>query len=179
MDDMEKLEEARMRLVETGGRVSQDLGTGRLVGQVLVYLYLQENDSSLDNISDGLELSKASVSIAVRQLEQFGLAKSVWKRGDKRKYYRSAENISKALQQGVLSLVRQKIQLFGMELDESMDLINGIQADITPNEEVEFLKTRIARAQVLHGRLETVLENPLLKLLSGIKSQKEKHSDNE
>lgn len=30
----------RMRLVEEGGRAAQDLGFGRIPGQILVYLYL-------------------------------------------------------------------------------------------------------------------------------------------
>ncbi len=52
-----------MRLIETGGRTSQDLGTGRIVGQILIYLYLREDESSLDGIAEDLGLSKASVSI--------------------------------------------------------------------------------------------------------------------
>ena len=114
MDDQKILQEARRRLVETGGRTSQDFGTGRIVGQVLVHLYLQQSECSLDNIAEDLGLSKASVSIAVRQLEKFGLARKVWRSGDKRNYYKSAENIGKALQQGLLSLVRQKSSFSAM-----------------------------------------------------------------
>jgi DNA-binding transcriptional regulator GbsR (MarR family) len=113
MKEQQNLQEARTRLIEAGGRASQDLGTGRIVGQILIYLYLQESECSLDGIAEDLGLSKASVSIAVRQLEQFGMARKVWKSGDKRNYYKSAENIAKALQQGLLSLVRQKVHHFG------------------------------------------------------------------
>ena len=170
MEHRKILEEARMRLIETGGRTSQDLGTGRIVGQVLVYLYLQESECSLDSIGDDLGLSKASVSIAVRQLEQLGLARKVWKSGDKRNYYKSAENIGKALHQGVLSLVRQKIQIFGGELDSSLKLIEEIPEHSTSKDEVLFLKQRMARAKKLQNGLERVLGNPLIRLLTGIKS---------
>ena len=170
MEHRKILEEARMRLIETGGRTSQDLGTGRIVGQVLVYLYLQESECSLDSIGVDLGLSKASVSIAVRQLEQLGLARKVWKSGDKRNYYKSAENIGKALQQGVLSLVRQKIQIFGGELDSSLKLIEEIPEHSTSKDEVLFLKQRMARAKKLQNGLERVLGNPLIRLLTGIKS---------
>ena len=66
-------QEARSRLIETGGRTSQDLGLGRIVGQILVYLYLTDGDCSLDKIGADLDLSKASVSIAARQLESLWL----------------------------------------------------------------------------------------------------------
>lgn len=170
MDDGKILQEARMRLVETGGRTSQDLGAGRIVGQVLVYLYLQERECSLDDIGENLGLSKASVSIAVRQLEQLGLAIKVWKGGDKRNYYKSAENIAKALQQGVLSLVRQKIQIFGGQLESSLELIDEIADNSPSKNEMVFLRQRIERAKKLQNGLERVLGNPLVKLLTGIKS---------
>jgi DNA-binding transcriptional regulator GbsR (MarR family) len=169
MSDQEKLLEAKMRLVETGGRASQDFGTGRIVGQVLVYLYLQEKECSLDKIGEELGLSKASVSIAVRQLEQLGLAMKVWKPGDKRNYYRSAENIVRALQQGVLAQIRQKVRLFGNELESSLHLIEEIPNDSPIKDESVFLEKRILRAQKLQLSFERVLGNPLVKLLTSNK----------
>lgn len=169
MEDEKKLQEARMRLIETGGRTSQDLGTGRIVGQILIYLYLRKDESSLDGIAEDLGLSKASVSIAVRQLEQLGLARKVWRSGDKRNYYKSAENIGKALQQGLLSIVRQKIEIFGDELDDSLSLINQISESSLVGNDVAFLKQRILRAKKLQTGLERVLGNPLVNLLAGLR----------
>lgn len=169
MDTEEAIKETRTRLIEAGGRTSQDLGTGRVVGQVLIYLYLQENECSLDKIGEDLGLSKASISIAVRQLMQLGMVRQVWKSGDKKNYYKSAENIAKALQQGLLSLVRQKIQLFGGELDIGLELITEISGNSPMNDEIAFLEQRINRAKKLQNGLERILGNPLVRLLTGIK----------
>jgi len=169
MDDKIILEEAKMRLVEIGGKTSQDLGAGRIVGQVLIYLYLHERACSLDGIGEDLGLSKASVSIAVRQLEHLGMARKVWKKGDKRNYYQSAENIAQALQQGVLSLVRQKIQIFGGELESSLRIMGQIPDDSPCADEMIFLRNRIERAEKLRNGLERILGNPLVRLLTGIK----------
>ena len=159
-----------MRLVEAGGRASQDIGTGRISGQILVYLYLQEDECSLDDIAADLGLSKASISIAVRKLEQLGLVRNIWKSGDKRKYYRSAENIAKALQQGILLLLHQRIQIFGDELDESLKMIYTVSGDSTQNEDLLFVQRRIERAKKLQSGLEKILGNPLLKLLAKMNS---------
>lgn len=169
MDKTDTIKDARMRLIEVGGRTSQDLGAGRIVGQILVFLYLQQRECSLDAIGEGLGLSKASVSIAVRQLEQLGLARKVWKTGDKRNYFKSADNIANALQQGVLTLVRQKIQIFGSELDTTLEIIKNIPAESQAPEEVVFLTQRIERAKKLQKGLDRVLGNPLVKLITEIK----------
>jgi DNA-binding transcriptional regulator GbsR (MarR family) len=167
MDPTESITTARMQLVETGGRTSQDLGFGRIVGQVLVYLYLQPTACSLDVLEQDLGLSKASVSVAARQLEALGLVSRVWVKGERKKYYRSAENIGKALQQGLLSSVRQKVELFGGELKSSMGLLDAAAEEVN-SRELEFLQQRVHRAGKLQKRLNRVLGSPLLQLLAKV-----------
>lgn len=159
-----------MRLIETGGRTSQDLGAGRIVGQVLVYLYLQKEDCSLDEIGAALGLSKASVSIAARQLEQLGFARKIWKSGDRRNYYRSADNIGTAIQQGLLSFVRQKVSFFGGELESSLDLLDA-EFEAYNAQEYEFLRQRLIRARKLQKRFDRVLDNPLIKFFAKEKTK--------
>ena len=141
MNQTEHLQKLRMDLVETGGRTSQDLGLGRIVGQILVYLYLQPNPCSLDELEHDLGLSKAAVSVAARQLEQLGLVQRVWVKGERKKYYRSAENLGQALQQGLISLVRQKVKNFGDQLDNTQVVLKEHGSHTAP--ETEFLKQRI------------------------------------
>ncbi len=170
MNPDENIALARMRLVETGGRTSQDLGLGRIVGQVLVHLYLQQSECSLDELEQDLGLSKASVSVAARQLEALGFVSRVWLKGERKKYYRSAENIASALQQGLLSLVRQKVQYFGGELDVSMELLDEATGQ-DDTQDLEFLLQRVSRARKLQKRLDKVLGNPLVRLLIKAKNE--------
>lgn len=160
---MDKVHSARMRLVESGGRTSHDFGLGRIVGQVLVYLYLQPNACSLEELEMNLGLSKASISVAARQLEQLSLVQRVWIKGERKKYYRSAENIAQALQNGILSLVRQKVQYFGGELEATVNLLDDL--DEGKSSEADFLRQRVQRAAKLQKGLGKVLGNPLLRLL--------------
>ncbi len=171
MEEVKNIQEARSRLIETGGSVAQDLGFGRIVGQILVHLYLQQDECSLDAIAEDLRLSKASVSIAVRQLEQLGLARRVWRSGDKRNFYKSADNIGKALQQGLLALVRQKVKIFGDTLEASLHLIQALPEDTSARDDRAFLQQRIKRAQKLQNGLEKILENPVIRLISGARKQ--------
>ncbi|WP_339136361.1 MAG: MarR family transcriptional regulator [Candidatus Electrothrix sp. GW3-4] len=169
MDSVDNIAAARKNLIETGGRTSQDLGLGRIVGQVLVYLYLQPKECSLDVLELDLGLSKASVSVAARQLEALGLIQRVWIKGERKKYYRSAENIASALQQGLLSMLRHKVQHFGDELEKSLQLLE-IASVSTNKEELGFMQQRVHRAKKLQERLGTILGNPLVRLLAKMNS---------
>jgi len=153
-----------MRLVEAGGKMSQDLGMGRIVGQVLLYLYLSPAEASLDEIGEELGLSKASVSIAARQLESFGLLRRVWKKGDHKSYYQTIDNIVLALRQGLIAFFRQKVVSFGAELDYTLTSLDEEKGKA--DGEIDFLMQRVSRAKQLQIRLESVIENPVVRFLS-------------
>jgi len=153
-----------MRLIEVGGRTSQDLGLGRIVGQILVYLYLRNGDCPLDQIGEDLGLSKASVSVAVRQLESLGLLRRAWKKGDRKSYYRTADDIGTALQQGLLTFVRQKMQAVGTELDYVNEMFEKADASSNTDPDTQFLYNRIKRAKLLHDQVGQTLESPLIKI---------------
>jgi DNA-binding MarR family transcriptional regulator len=166
MNEDTQLTEVRRRLVETGGRTSQELGVGRIVGQVMLHLYLHREPQSLDSIEEALSLSKASISIAVRQLEQFGLVQRVWVKGDRKKYYQSAENIATSIQQGLLSFLRQKLILFGAELDVALDILEQGSPGGHDSEANIFLRQRLYRAKKLHTILLQLLGNPVVNFLA-------------
>ena len=157
--------EIRARLVEVGGRTSQDLGLGRIVGQLLVYLYLRDGDCSLDKIGEDLGLSKASVSVAVRQLENLGLLRRTWKKGDRKNYYRTADEIGTALQNGLFTFVRQKMQAVGTELNYVNEMFEKEDVSSNTDTDTQFLHNRIKRAKLLHDLVSQVLESPLMENL--------------
>lgn len=157
-------DEVKDRLIDAGGRFSQDLGLGRIVGQMLVYLYLTDGPCSLDEIGESLGLSKASSSIAARQLERLGMIVRVWKKGDRKSYYRTAENFMTALQKGMVEFIKQKLLIIGNEIESANDMLDGV-ADDEQDEEFHFLNRRVKRALVLKSRVNRIVDNPLVKLL--------------
>ncbi len=155
--------EIRMRMVEVGGRTSQDLGLGRIVGQMLVYLYLTDGQCSLDQIGEGLELSKASVSVAARQLENMGLLRRSWKKGDRKYYFRTAENFETALRQGLMTFLFQKIQAVGLELNNANELLEKEAGKNDSDPDTHFVYRRVKRAKLLNEKITGLLEHPFLK----------------
>ena len=156
--------DVRRRLAAAGGRTSHDLGLGRMVGQMLVYLYLWDGDCSLDQLAAELGLSKAAVSVAARQLEHLGLIRRTWCAGDRKKYYRTVDNIGVALQQGLLSLLRSKVEAMAGELDAAYAAL-GAAARSGGAGELAFLVNRVKRARVLRDRADKLLHNPVISLI--------------
>jgi DNA-binding transcriptional regulator GbsR (MarR family) len=157
--------QVRKRLTEVGGRTAQDLGLGRIVGQLLVHLYLSPVECPLDDIARDLGLSKAAVSIAARQLESLGLLRRSWKAGDRKTYYRTADDIATALHQGLLIMVRNKMGLLATELKQAeAELKSG-----GSEQETDFILGRVKRARKLRDTAMSVLENPVVKLLARVK----------
>ncbi len=154
---------ARKRLIETGGRTAQELGLGRILGQILVYLYLHDGERSLDQIGEDLELSKASVSIAARQLESMGALQRTWKKGDRKNYFKTAENIGTALKHGLFSFLSQKIKTAQTELRLAGEMLEIEPHQNNADPEADFVYQRIRRAKLLSDKLIDLLENPLIR----------------
>ncbi len=121
-------QDARMRLVEAGGRAAQDLGVGRMQGQILVYLYLWDGPRSLDEIEADLGLSKAAMSGTTRRLESLGFVKRFWKQGDRKVYYRTADNLAEVFRDGMMSVLRRKVEETGGELDAAT-ILEQVESD--------------------------------------------------
>ena len=164
---MSETEEIRARLIEAGGITSQDLGLGRIFGQILMSLYLSESERSLDELGDELGLSKAAVSISARQLESLGLVRRVWRQGDRKCYYRSADDLGSALQRGVLSVVERKMDAFRQELDAVDEIIQdaGNGSNAGEDDTLAFLSKRVGRARELHGRADRILGSRIVRML--------------
>ncbi len=156
-------EKAKRHLIDASGRVSQDLGLGRIIGQVMASVYFREEASSLDDIGKELSLSKAAVSIATRQLDKIGLIKEVWIKGDRKTYYKTSDHLASTLQKGIMELLRNKLQITDEILKEAEICLN--EAEHTT--EKKFLEQQIGRARKIHKRTDSLINNPLVKLISG------------
>ena len=153
------LDEVKRDIIGIFGRTAQDLGFGRILGQVIAYVYLSDHDCSLDEIGAELGLSNAA-----RQLERLGVLRKVWKNGDRKHYYRLASHLGAAVRKGVISLIRSKIGTIGEELAHAEHQLADI-IDEPVSAEMQFVQKRLQRAQRLRKRMGQILDNPFIKRL--------------
>lgn len=152
----------KANLVSAGGRLAHEFGFNRVAGEVLANLYLTEGAASLDALENELHLSKAAVSLAAAQLERMGLIHRVRKPGDRKRYYRSADDIATALRQGILKFARTRMAALKTDLDHADTALAKARGD----DAAAFLAARVTRLRQLNERGSKLLENPLLKLFA-------------
>ena len=70
--------QTRHDMIEVGVRLSQILSVPKSTGQVYGLLYLTVGPLSLDDLVEQLGISKASASMATRQLASWGAIRRIW-----------------------------------------------------------------------------------------------------
>jgi DNA-binding transcriptional regulator GbsR (MarR family) len=82
------MHEAARDFVERMGLHLEADGMPRSAGRIFGYMMLAESASSLDDLAEALQISKASISTNARLLEQVGLLERTIEVGDRRDFYR-------------------------------------------------------------------------------------------
>lgn len=91
--------------IEDMARLLMPSGVPQAAARLYGYLLLCPVPASLDQISDDLEMSKSSASVAARLLEKYTLARRRGERGSKRALYEASENY-----EGILSEQKRLLQ---------------------------------------------------------------------
>jgi DNA-binding transcriptional regulator GbsR (MarR family) len=90
---MIQIPDAYRRFVDDTGLLLESAGMPRIAGQILGWLLVCEpEEQSLNDLSEALSISKASASTTTRLLTQFGLIERAVLPGDRRDYYRVADD---------------------------------------------------------------------------------------
>lgn len=101
------MELANEQFIERMGLILEADGAPRIAGRVLGLLLLEPRECSLDDIAEQLQVSKGSVSTNARLLETFGAIEKVTRPGDRRDYYRIADNMHVRIMERRLERMRQ------------------------------------------------------------------------
>ncbi len=102
------------------GQLADYFGYNRVMGKMYGALLLSPTPMSLDDLMNHLDISKASVSLNMRTLENMGIAREVWVRGDRRKSYEAEPDFWK-----ILTSV-----LGGRELREVNQALNVLETSV-------------------------------------------------
>lgn len=146
--------------IEDAGNMTQSFGLGRVVGQLYACLYFSTRPCNLVDMQDALGISKGSASTAVRQLEQWGAAKKVWVKGDRKDYYEACDWFGRIFKNAI-------IDTFGKGMASYASLLHDIENDLVALEgrgdgEGEFIRGRIENLRHFQRKVQGVLGNPII-----------------
>lgn len=101
------MQQSDEQFIERMGLFFEDDGAPRISGRLLGLLLLTPGDCSLDDIAERLQVSKASVSTNSRLLETWGMVERTSRPGDRRDYYRIADDMQSRILERRVQRMRQ------------------------------------------------------------------------
>ncbi len=144
------MNEQQQEVIERMGRFSESEGMPRIAGRLFGYLLLEREARSLDELVEGLGVSKTSVSSNARLLEQAGLLERVTHPGDRKDYYKMSADQSR-----VLELRLAGIQEMGSILGQA----EAAASDSGDREVVERIRTMRRYNEQALEMLQRLLES--------------------
>ncbi|HEX6964914.1 MAG TPA: MarR family transcriptional regulator [Gemmatimonadaceae bacterium] len=154
------------RFIERTGQLFEETeGLPRIAGRIVGLLLITPGECSIDEMAERLAVSRASISIDARRLEQCGVVERVTRPGDRRDYYRIApDHYTRALERRLAVMQRfaeliadgRRMKSTSPEvrerLDEAADAM-GIVIEATTQELARWRATREKRrAAAQHSR---------------------------
>lgn len=115
------MNEQATEFIELMGRHMEEDGLPRIAGRLFGALMINAHPCSLDELTDQLQVSKASVSSNARLLVQTGLAERVTQPGDRRDYYQIADEMHVL----VLERVVDRLQIMADRLRHGREALSG------------------------------------------------------
>jgi DNA-binding transcriptional regulator GbsR (MarR family) len=120
----EKTQKIIDEFVEMIGHLGSKIGLSKVACQLYALLFIKGKPLSLDEMMEYLKMSKGNISINIRALENWGAVKKVWKKGSRKDFYQSEEDIPKIvitrLREGLdkrLGLIKEFIEKRGTKSD--------------------------------------------------------------
>jgi DNA-binding transcriptional regulator GbsR (MarR family) len=149
--------------VEGIGRLARFFGFAEVMGRLYGAVLLSPKALSLDDLASQLEISKGSVSMNMRALERWGMAKEVWVRGERKKYYAAEHDLWQVIRNVLGSRERREVQLALQVLGDSVEKLKSAEGDLSPEDRelARFYLERIADLQAFFTVAQLALETVL------------------
>lgn len=142
------------------GRLARYFGFAEVMGRLYGTLLMSPEALSLDDLASQLEISKGSVSMNMRDLERWGMAKEVWMRGDRKKYYAAEHDLWQVIRNVLASREKREVQLALEVLADSVGKLQAAEGELSPEDRAlaEFYLERMGDLQAFFMVAQMALE---------------------
>ena len=93
MTDMEKLTEVKKRFILHWGEMGARWGINRTVAQTHALLHISAAPLTTEEIAALLDVARSNVSVSIRELQGWGLVRTVHELGDRRQHFESVKDV--------------------------------------------------------------------------------------
>ena len=150
------LDQARTVFAEGMGAASATSGVlSQLQGRIFGVLFLADHPLSLDDIAEGLQISKSNVSINIRNLIEWHLVRRVTVRNSRRDHYEAASDFWRVMQEIMERRFRWNIRQVIATCDETSRTAKGGRATAR---ERRFVDGRLAALRSFAAAVDAGIE---------------------
>lgn len=145
------------------GRLARFFGFSDVMGRLYGTLLLSPDALSLDELASSLDISKGSVSMNMRALERWGMAKEVWMRGERKKYYKAESDLWQVIRNVLSSREQREVQVALDVLGDSIEKLKSAEGELSPEDRelARYYLERIADLQSFFQFAQMALETVL------------------
>ena len=137
MTDMANLNPAKKKFILHWGEMGARWGINRTVAQVHALLHVSSAPLTAEEISDTLSVARSNVSTSIRELQGWGLVRTVHEIGDRRQHFESIKDVWEMFR----IIIDQRKR---REIDPTINLLRACIAELAgENEEDAYTRARL------------------------------------
>lgn len=153
-----KLSRTKLQFIEAIGKMCQEIGLPRSLGQIYGLIFLSAEPLSLDQISEDLLISKASASTGSRYLLALHAIRQVWIPGDRRDFFEARGELGDVLRSAYENLFLVKFQKSECKLKEFIASLEEEHASGgIKDREYDLCRKRFRQFEKMQGKLRLLL----------------------
>ncbi len=164
------------------GQLASYFGFNKIIGQLYAFVLFEPQPLSLDQLRERLHISKAAVSMHMRTLEQLGMVRQVYMRGEqhRRKFYEAETDLWQIIRNIISLREKRDIDRTLIVLRENVERLLNLQPELAEldHQRARFFLERTEQMESLfrfaHNLINTMLEESDLTQDFSTQSEKSK-----
>lgn len=157
------LESARETFIQSISRISHFWGFPKAMGSIYATLYLSPNPLCLNDLVEGVGVTKGAVSTNVRALERLGMVHKHLRIGDRKDYYTAEIDFWKMIKGILHEREKNEFDTALRSVSKSLEMVRYTQPDLEGNETelAVFYQDRIHSMQRFFNTLDNLVATVL------------------
>jgi DNA-binding transcriptional regulator GbsR (MarR family) len=159
--DGSRPEELIRQFVEHWGVMARSWGINATMGELFALLYITGEDWTAENLVERLQVSRANVSMNVRELMTWGIVHKVHRQGERREYYRAEVDVWTLFRRIFQERKRRELDPTLVVLERSVAIVGEDPAHQSMRGRIEDLQQFFALVNTVAKRILTLEPNDL------------------
>ena len=152
------LERSKGQFIRRWGEMGGYWGINRTMAELHALLYLSIDPMCTDDIMEALQISRGNTSMNIRELVNWGLARRIHKRGDRKEYFVAESDVWEIFETIVRERRRREVEPIIETIEHSRQMLDDARTQQgKTTEEIELYRERLDNmAEFLGAIMEIV-----------------------